>query len=98
MQNAIDSKVSGLAVHAVERGRGHPVVQKAAAAGIPVVAFNQGIDHYTEAGAKMYFGSDEDWPGRPSESASPPRTVGGKTLCIIQAPGLGGAGDPLRRV
>ena len=37
--------------------------QKAVAAGIPVVVFNQGIDDYKKAGAKMYFGSDETLAG-----------------------------------
>ena len=41
-----------------------PVAKKAADAGIPVVAFNQGIDDYKQAGAKMYFGSDETLAGQ----------------------------------
>ena len=40
------------------------MIKKAADAGIPVVAFNQGIDQYKDAGAKMYFGSDEGLAGQ----------------------------------
>ena len=40
-----------------------PVAKKAVEAGIPLVAFNSGIDRYQEAGAKMYFGSDETLAG-----------------------------------
>ena len=64
VQNAIDSKVSGIAVTLSNADAVIPVVQKAAEAGIPVVAFNQGIDDYKEAGAKMYFGSDEMLAGQ----------------------------------
>ena len=59
VQNAIDSKVSGIAVTLSSADAVVPVAKKAADAGIPVVAFNQGIDQYKDAGAKMYFGSDE---------------------------------------
>ncbi len=38
-------------------------VQKATAAGIPVVSFNAGLDRYKELGALMYFGSDETIAG-----------------------------------
>ena len=86
VQNAIDSKVSGIAVTLSSADAVVPVVQKAVAAGIPVVAFNQGIDQYKDAGAKMYFGSDESLAG---QTAGQKITAdgGGKTLCIIQAQG-----------
>ena len=87
VQNAIDSKVSGLAVTLSNADAVIPVVQKAAEAGIPVVAFNQGIDDYTEAGAKMYFGSDEQLAGQTVGQRLAAETGGGKTLCIIQAQG-----------
>jgi simple sugar transport system substrate-binding protein len=87
VQNAIDSKVSGLAVTLSNADAVIPVVQKAAEAGIPVVAFNQGIDQYTEAGAKMYFGSVEDLAGQTVGERLTAENGGGKTLCIIQAQG-----------
>ncbi len=87
VQNAIDSKVSGLAVTLSSADAVIPVVQKAAAAGIPVVAFNQGIDDYKEAGAKMYFGSDEQLAGQTVGQKLAADDPSGKTLCIIQAQG-----------
>ena len=87
VQNAIDSKVSGLAVTLSSADAVIPVVQKAAAAGIPVVAFNQGIDDYKDAGAKMYFGSDEQLAGQTVGQKLAADDPSGKTLCIIQAQG-----------
>ena len=87
VQNAIDSKVSGLAVTLSSADAVVPVVQKAAQAGIPVVAFNQGIDDYKEAGAKMYFGSDELLAGKTIGQKLAADDPSGKTLCIIQAQG-----------
>src|SRR5690349_17540663 len=64
VQNAIDSKVDGIAVTLSNVSAVVPVAKKAADGGIPVVAFNQGLDQYKQAGAKMYFGSDEDLAGQ----------------------------------
>jgi len=64
-----------------------PESQKAVAAGIPVVAFNQGIDDYKKAGGKMSFGSDETLAGQTVGERLTKEHGGGKTLCIIQAQG-----------
>jgi simple sugar transport system substrate-binding protein len=87
VQNAIDAKVSGIAVTLSNADAVIPVTKKAADAGIPVVAFNQGIDQYKEAGAKMYFGSDEALAGKTIGQKIAQADPGGKTLCIIQAQG-----------
>jgi simple sugar transport system substrate-binding protein len=87
VQNAIDSKVSGLAVTLSNAAQVIPVAKKAADAGIPVVVFNQGIDDYTEAGAKMYFGSDEMLAGQTIGQSLSKTDSGGKALCVIQAQG-----------
>jgi simple sugar transport system substrate-binding protein len=87
VQNAIDSKVSGLAVTLSNADAVIPVAKKAADAGIPVVAFNQGIDDYKEAGAEMYFGSDELLAGQTVGQRLTTENGGGKTLCIIQQQG-----------
>ena len=87
VQNAIDSKVSGIAVTLSSADAVVPVAKKAADAGIPVVAFNQGIDQYKDAGAKMYFGSDELLAGQTVGERITQQNGGGKTLCIIQAQG-----------
>ena len=87
VQNAIDSKVNGIAVTLSSADAVIPVAKKAADAGIPVVAFNQGIDQYKQAGAKMYFGSDEALAGQTVGQKLASLAPGGKTLCIIQAQG-----------
>jgi len=86
VQNAIDSKVDGLAVTLSNADAVIPVAKKAADAGIPVVVFNQGFDQYKQAGAKMYFGSDEDLAGQ-SIGKRITADSGGKALCVIQAQG-----------
>jgi simple sugar transport system substrate-binding protein len=87
VQNAIDAKVSGIAVTLSNADAVIPVAKKAADAGIPVVVFNQGITDYTKAGAKMYFGSDEALAGQTIGQKISQADPGGKTLCIIQAQG-----------
>ena len=86
MQNAIDSKVDGIALTLSNAAQVIPVSQKAVAAGIPVVVFNQGFDDYVKAGSKMYFGSDELLAGQ-TIGKKITEEGGGKTLCIIQAQG-----------
>ena len=87
VQNAIDAKVSGIAVTLSNADAVIPVTKKAVEAGIPVVAFNQGITDYKEAGAKMYFGSDETLAGKTIGEKLAQQDPGGKTLCVIQAQG-----------
>jgi simple sugar transport system substrate-binding protein len=87
VQNAIDAKVSGIAVTLSNADAVIPVAKKAADAGIPVVVFNQGINDYTKAGSKMYFGSDETLAGQTIGQKISQANPGGKTLCIIQAQG-----------
>jgi simple sugar transport system substrate-binding protein len=87
VQNAIDSKVNGIAVTLSNASAVIPVAKKAADAGTPVVVFNQGIDDYKKAGAKMYFGSDETLAGKTIGLAIAQKAPGGKTLCIIQQQG-----------
>ena len=86
VQNAIDSKVDGIAVTLSSADAVIPVALKASEAGIPVVAFNQGFEDYTKAGAKMYFGSDELLAGQ-TIGQRITQEGGGKTLCVIQAQG-----------
>jgi simple sugar transport system substrate-binding protein len=87
VQNAIDSKVAGLAVTLSNADAVIPVAKKASDAGIPVVVFNQGIDDYTKVGSKMYFGSDEMLAGQTIGQTLSQQDPGGKTLCVIQQQG-----------
>jgi simple sugar transport system substrate-binding protein len=86
IQNAVDSKVDGIATTLEAPDAEAESVKTALDAGIPVVAFNQGIDQYQQVGAQMYFGSDETLAG---ESAGERITQDGgqHTLCVIQDEG-----------
>jgi simple sugar transport system substrate-binding protein len=86
IQNAIDSKVDGLAVTLAYADQVGPAAKKAADAKIPVVAFNSGIGEYTKYGISMYFGSDEDLAGQ-SAGQKMSAAGGGKALCVIQEQG-----------
>ena len=63
IQNAVDSKVSGIATTLVTPDALAGAVKAASDAKIPVVGFNSGINEYQKLGALMYFGSDETLAG-----------------------------------
>jgi simple sugar transport system substrate-binding protein len=86
IQNAIDSKVDGIATTLDTPDAEAASVKAALDAGIPVVAFNQGIDQYKQVGAEMYFGSDERLAGQTAGKRI--TDSGGKhALCVIQDEG-----------
>lgn len=86
IQNAVDSKVDGLAVTLLQPDAMKGSVQAAVDAGIPVVAFNTGISQYKELGALMYFGSDEDVAGK-AVGARITEAGAKHPLCVIQEQG-----------
>lgn len=86
IQNAVDSDVDGIATTLATPDALAGAVGTAGDAGIPVVAFNSGIDQYQEVGAEMYFGSDENLAG--STAGERIADAGGQhPLCVIQAAG-----------
>jgi len=86
IQNAVDSKVDGIAATLVTPAALAGAIANATKAGIPVVGFNSGIDAYKKLGALMYFGSDETVAGNAIGSRI--TAAGGKhPLCVIQAEG-----------
>jgi simple sugar transport system substrate-binding protein len=86
IQNAVDSKVSGIATTLVTPDALAGSVKAATDAKIPVVGFNSGIDQYQKLGALMYFGSDENLAG--TTAGKRIGTEGAKhPLCVIQAAG-----------
>lgn len=86
IQNAVDSKVDGIATTLATPDALAGAVKNATAAKIPVVAFNSGIDQYKQTGALMYFGSDENLAG--ATAGKRIADAGGKhPLCVIQAAG-----------
>jgi simple sugar transport system substrate-binding protein len=108
VQNAVDSKVDALAVTLARPEALKPAVTAAISKGIPVVAFNAGIDAWQAMGAKAYYGQDEKVSG---EAAGKRLASDGakKVVCVIQdqgnialesrcagvASGLGGAVENL---
>ncbi|MEU7816317.1 substrate-binding domain-containing protein [Pseudonocardia sp. NPDC049154] len=86
VQNAIDSKVNGIAVTLAYADQVGPAAQKAVQAGIPTVAFNSGINEYQKYDIPMYFGSDEDLAGQ-SAGERLAQAGGGKALCVVQEQG-----------
>jgi simple sugar transport system substrate-binding protein len=63
IQQAVDSKVQGIATTLVTPDALAGSVKAATGAGIPVVGLNAGIEQYKTLGALMYFGSDETLAG-----------------------------------
>ena len=87
VQNAIDSKVDGIAATLAAPDAVGPMLKKASDAGIPTVAFNAGIDTYQKYGALMYFGSDESLAGEAAGKRLADEG-GKKALCIVHAEGV----------
>ena len=86
IQNAVDSKVNGIATTLVTPDALAGAVKSAIAAKIPVVGFNSGIEQYKQLGALMFFGSDETLAG--TTAGQRLATEGAKhTLCVIQQAG-----------
>jgi simple sugar transport system substrate-binding protein len=86
IQNAIDSKVDGIATTLVTPDALIPTIKKAEAAGIPVDTFNSGIDFFQKAGALTHFASNEKLAGQQAgkRAADDGAT---KILCTIQQTG-----------
>jgi simple sugar transport system substrate-binding protein len=86
IQNAVDSKVNGIATTLVTPDALAGSVKAATDARIPVVGLNAGIDQYQQLGALMYFGSDETVAG--TSAGERIAAAGGKhPLCVIHQAG-----------
>ncbi len=86
VQNAVDSDVAGIALTLAYPDQVGPAAQRVAEAGIPIVAFNSGINDYQNYDVPMYFGSNEQLAGR-TVGERIGQDGGGKALCIIQEQG-----------
>lgn len=87
IDTAVQSKVDGIAVSLASPDALKGSIKAARDAGIPVVAFNAGLDQYKEVGAQMYFGSDEALAGQTAGDRI--AGEGAKhALCVIQAAGV----------
>jgi len=86
VQNAVDSRVDGIATTFVNPDAMKGAMQSATEANIPVVGLNAGINQYKELGAIMYFGSDETVAGEAVGKKI--ADAGAKhPLCVIQEQG-----------
>jgi simple sugar transport system substrate-binding protein len=86
IQNAIDSKVDGIAVTLANPDALKGAVEAARAAEIPVVSFNSGSENYKDVGSMMHFGSDESLAGETVGNRI--TSEGGKhVLCVIMEAG-----------
>jgi len=86
IQDAINSKVNGIAVTDPNPAAICPTIQKAKAAGIPVVMFNAGVANWQQCGGMSYFGQDESIAGVAAGKRL--ASEGAKhVLCVLQATG-----------
>jgi len=86
IQDAINSKVNGIAVTDPNPAAICPTIQKAKAAGIPVVMFNAGVANWQQCGGMSYFGQDESIAGEAAGKRL--ASEGAKhVLCVLQATG-----------
>ena len=86
IQDAINARVNGIAVTDPNPQAICPTIQKAVAAGIPVVMFNAGVANWQQCGGMEYFGQDELIAG---EAAGKRLAAAGAkhVLCVLQAQG-----------
>jgi simple sugar transport system substrate-binding protein len=86
IQDAINSKVDGIAVTDPNPQAICPTIKKAVAAGIPVVMFNAGVANWQQCGGMEYFGQDESIAGEAAGKRL--ASAGAKhVLCVLQEQG-----------
>ncbi|MBB3750915.1 simple sugar transport system substrate-binding protein [Mycolicibacterium sp. BK634] len=86
VQSAIDSGVKGIAVTLAKPDAMKAAVQNAESKGIPVVAFNAGLDAWQGMGVKEYFGQDGYIAGQEAGKRLQADGVK-KVVCVIQEQG-----------
>ncbi|MPY77421.1 MAG: substrate-binding domain-containing protein [Actinophytocola sp.] len=86
VDNAIDQGVDGIALTLATPDAMKGVVKRANNAGIPVIAFNSGIDDWKDVGAMSYYGTDETIAG--TAFGKRLNEEGAKhALCVVQSQG-----------
>ena len=86
IQNAIDSKVDGIAVSMPDPGALSAPIKKAVDAGIPVIVYNAGDRDWQKTGALSFYGEPEVLAGE--FAGTKLNDLGSKhTLCVTQAQG-----------
>jgi simple sugar transport system substrate-binding protein len=86
VQNAIDSKVDGIAVSMPDPKALTPVIKKAVDAGIPVIVYNAGDRDWQKTGGLAFYGEPELLAGQ--FAGTKLAQLGSKhALCVVQAQG-----------
>jgi simple sugar transport system substrate-binding protein len=80
----IAGDVDGLIVSLAAPETLKPALDRAAAAGIPVVTINSGIEHYRETSALTHVGQDEFTAGRAVGERLTAMGLEGDALCVVQ--------------
>lgn len=86
VQSAVDSNVDGIAVTLAKPEALETSIRHAQNKGIPVVAFNSGLDAWKPMGVRAYFGQDEEIAG---VAAGQRLSAEGakKVLCVVHEQG-----------
>lgn len=86
VEQAVDQGVDGIALTLAKPDAMSGALQKAAAAGIPVVSLNAGENDFLDVGAFAHFGSDEELAGQAAGEKM--EELGySKPVCVIQEQG-----------
>lgn len=83
----IAERVDGLIVSLADPEAMKPALDQAAAAGIPVITINSGIDSYLEMGALTHVGQSELAAGSAVGDRLASMQLSGKVLCFVQESG-----------
>ena len=86
VQSAVDANVDGIAVTLAKPDAMRAAVQAAAAKGIPVVAFNAGMDTWQDMGVQEFFGQDGYIAGQ-GAGERVAKDGAKKAICIIHEQG-----------
>jgi simple sugar transport system substrate-binding protein len=84
VETMIAAGVDGLIVSLADPATMKPALDQAAAAGIPVITINSGIDSYRKVGAITHVGQDEEAAGRAVGERLTAMQLSGNILCVIQ--------------
>ncbi|MGX0118792.1 substrate-binding domain-containing protein [Corynebacterium otitidis] len=86
VDNAVDSRVDGIAITMPNAAALAPAARRADEAGIPVVGLNSGMEEWQDAGMSAFFGQDESVAGRAAGEELAERGAG-RVLCVIHEQG-----------
>ena len=83
LETMIADGVDGLIVSLADPEAMKPALDQAAAAGVPVITINSGIDSYLEMGALTHVGQSESAAGRAVGDRLTSMELSGNVLCLV---------------